>query len=308
MNRLLSNLSIKMGLTLVLAIFALLIAVIALLGYQAGKQGSTSLEALDLSGDRTLALSRSQRSIAYAQLFYVSSADALEEGDATTARDYLGRAQEAQRIAQDYFAAFEATDPDSALSDTVMAAYGRLIQQGIIPLAEALEAGDNNQFNTAREVVSDLNQQLIEAVSAYNDHRAEQNGLMVAEYESDMQLIGYIDIAILVLAALIILFVRIAMVGSIVNPLNEAVAHFERIAQNDLTGNEKIVVAMRSAGCLVPCSICRVIWLTRFRKYAIAVARFILAHGKLPVATRIYRHAPSSRRHRCRKPPPAWSS
>jgi methyl-accepting chemotaxis protein-2 (aspartate sensor receptor) len=237
MNRLLSNLSIKMGLTLVLAIFALLIAVIALLGYQAGKQGSTSLEALDLSGDRTLALSRSQRSIAYAQLFYVSSADALEEGDATTARDYLGRAQEAQRIAQDYFAAFEATDPDSALSDTVMAAYGRLIQQGIIPLAEALEAGDNNQFNTAREVVSDLNQQLIEAVSAYNDHRAEQNGLMVAEYESDMQLIGYIDIAILVLAALIILFVRIAMVGSIVNPLNEAVAHFERIAQNDLTGN-----------------------------------------------------------------------
>ena len=236
MNRVLSNLSVKLGLTLVLAIFSLLIITIAFLGYQAGEEGSTSLKELDLSGDRTLALSRSQRSIAYAQLFYVSSFDAFEKGDASSFRDYLARAQDAQRVAQDYFTEFEATKPESALSDTVTATYKSLIQRGIIPLEEALNTGNSSQFNTAREMVSDLNQQLIEAVSAYNDHRAERNKSMIADYESGMQFLTYIDIAVLLIAALIVLFVRIAMVGSIVKPLNEEVEHFERIAQNDLSG------------------------------------------------------------------------
>ncbi|RBI67677.1 methyl-accepting chemotaxis protein [Vreelandella sulfidaeris] len=236
MNRVLSNISIKMGLTFVLVVFSLLIIIIAFLGYQAGEEGSTSLKELDLSGDRTLALSRSQRSIAYAQLFYVSGFDELEKGDASSARDYLARGQDAQRVAQDYFAEFEATDPDSALSDTVIANYNNLVQDGIVPLAASLQVNDEAQFSAARTTTSDLNQQLIEAVSAYNDHRAEQNKLMVADYESDMQLLSYIDIAVLLIAVLMVLFVRIAMVGSIVKPLNEAVANFERIAQNDLSG------------------------------------------------------------------------
>ena len=236
MNRLLSNLSVKMGLTLVLAIFSLLIVVIAFLGYQAGEEGSTALKELDLAGDRTLSLSRSQRSIAYAQLFYVSSFDALEKGDARSAQDYLARGQAAQQVAQDYFAEFEATNPESVLAQTVTAGYSNLIQQGLIPLEAALNADNVSQFNSARELVSELNQQLIEAISAYNDHRGEQNKRLVAEYESGMQLLTYIDIAVLLIAALIVLFVRIAIVGSIVKPLNEAVEHFEKIAQNDLSG------------------------------------------------------------------------
>ncbi|GEN26606.1 methyl-accepting chemotaxis protein [Halovibrio variabilis] len=236
MNRVLSNISIKMSLTLVLAIFSLLIVVIALLGYQAGEEGSTSLKELDLSGDRTLALSRSQRSLAYAQLFYMNSFDAVEKGDDRSARDYLERAKNSRQVAQDYYAEFEATDPESALAGSVMTAYDRLMQQGLTPLEESLEVGNEAEVSDLRETVSDLNQQLIESISAYNDLRAEQNKLMIADYESDMQLLTYIDIAVLFVAALIVLFVRIAMVGSIVKPLNEAVAHFERIAQNDLSG------------------------------------------------------------------------
>ncbi|MBT2773307.1 Tar ligand binding domain-containing protein [Halomonas sp. ISL-60] len=236
MNRMLSNISIKMSLTLVLAIFGLLIIIIAFLGYRGGEEGSTSLEELDRSADRTLALGRSQRSIAYAQLFYINSFDATEKGDTRAARDYLDRAQTNQQAAQDYFSAFEATGPSSALAETVIANFNNLMQQAILPLSEILQTGNEAQFNAARSTVSDLNEQLIEAVIAYNDHIAEQNSLMVADYESDMQLIGYIDLAMLLIAALMILFVRIAMVGSIVKPLNEAVAHFERIAQNDLSG------------------------------------------------------------------------
>ncbi|NAO94513.1 HAMP domain-containing protein [Halomonas sp. MG34] len=236
MNRLLSNISVKMGLTLVLAIFALLIIIIAFLGYRSGEEGSTALEEIDLSADRTLALGRSQQSIAYTQLFYINSFDATENGDASSARDYLNRAQTNQQAAQDYFSEFEATSPSSALAETVIANFNNLMQQGIMPLAETLKTGDEARFSAARSMVSDLNEQLIETVIAYNDYMAEQNHLMVDDYERDMQLIGYIDLAVLLIAALIILFVRIAMVGAIVKPLNEAVLHFERIAKNDLSG------------------------------------------------------------------------
>ncbi|SDN98015.1 Tar ligand binding domain-containing protein [Vreelandella arcis] len=155
MNRVLSNISVKMGLTLVLVIFSLLIIIIAFLGYRAGEEGSTSLQQFDLTGDRTLALSRSQRSIAYAQLFYVSSFEEAEKGNDRSAQEYLSQAQTAQQVAQDYFAEFQATSPESALAETVMANYESLVQQGLIPLEESLETDDEVEFNNARDVASD---------------------------------------------------------------------------------------------------------------------------------------------------------
>ncbi|PRY64157.1 methyl-accepting chemotaxis sensory transducer with TarH sensor [Vreelandella songnenensis] len=236
MNRLLSNMSVKTSLTLVLAIFSLLIIIIAFLGHRAGEEGKESLGELTLSAERTRDLSRSQRSIAYTQLFYVNSFNAATSGDARAADEYLKQARTSQQTAMEYLTDFEATNPPSALAEAVMTSFEQLIQQGLVPLADSLRAGNEAQFTAARAITSDLNQQLIDAVSVYNDYLAEQNALMVADYESDMQFIGYIDLIMLLIAALVVLFVRITMVGSIVKPLNEAVGHFERIASNDLSG------------------------------------------------------------------------
>lgn len=181
-------------------------------------------------------VNRGQLAIANAQLFYVNSFVADYEGAASSARDYLIAAQGMQEDAREYFSAFESMAIQTVLVETLMASFQRLMEQGLMPQEAALVAGDADAFRNARETASDLNQQFIEASTAYNDFMAEQNGLMIVDYESDMQLIAYIDIAVLIIAALIVLFVRIAMVGSIVKPLNEAVAHFERIAQNDLSG------------------------------------------------------------------------
>lgn len=236
MSRVLSNISVKMSLTLVLAIFTLLIIIIAFLGYRAGEEGSTSLGEVDRGADQMRTVNQSQLSVANAQLFYVNSFVAAYEGKASLALDYLDQAQTFQEAAQGYFSTYESTNPQAALAEPLSTTFHSLIQQGLMPQQAALEAGDDAQFRSARGVASDLNQQFIAASTAYNNYMAEQNKLMVADYESDMQLIGYIDLAVLLIAALMILFVRIAMVGSIVNPLNEAVAHFERIAQNDLSG------------------------------------------------------------------------
>lgn len=236
MNRILSNVSVKLSLTFVLAIFALLIIVIAFLGYRGGEEGSSSLREVDRAADQMRTVNRGQMAIANAQLFYVNSFVATYEGDASAARDYLIEAQGMQQQAQEYFSEFESIAIQTPLVETLMAGFQSLMEQGLMPQEVALVEGDEEQFRNARETASDLNQQFIEASTAYNDYMAAQNGLMIAEYENDMQLIGYIDIAVLIFAALMVLFVRIAMVGSIVKPLNEAVAHFERISQNDLSG------------------------------------------------------------------------
>jgi len=236
MNRLLSNVSVKMGLTLVLAVFSLLIIVIAFLGYRAGEEGSSSLREVDRAADQMRAVNQGQLSVANAQLFYVNSFVASYEGDARSARQYLAEAQDMQESARDHFDQFESIAVPAPRADTLIASFDRLIEQGLMPQEAALAAGDEDAFRNARETASDLNQQFIEASRAYNDYMADQNKLMVTDYESDMQLIGYIDIAVLLFAALMVIFVRIAMVGSIVKPLDEAVAHFERIAKNDLSG------------------------------------------------------------------------
>lgn len=236
MNRLLSNVSVKMSLTLILAIFSVLILIIAFLGHRAGEEGSSSLKEVDLAADQMRSVSQSQLAVANAQLSYIYSFVAAYEGDANSARGYLDQAQALQQNAQGYFSEFEAIASQSALVETLSTAFHSLIQQGLMPLEASLVGGNDAEFRSAREMASDLNQQLIAASVAYNDHMAEQNGLMVADYENDMQLIDYIDLAVLLIAALMVLFVRIAMVGSIVKPLNEAVTHFERIAQNDLSG------------------------------------------------------------------------
>lgn len=104
MNRLLSNVSVKMSLTLVLAVFSLLIMIIAFLGYQSGKQGEISLAELDDAAmHQMLPLNRAQRSVANAQLNYMNSLAASEEGDARLAQEYQSQAQAFQVEAQDFF-------------------------------------------------------------------------------------------------------------------------------------------------------------------------------------------------------------
>lgn len=236
MNRLLSNVSVKMSLTLILAIFSVLILIISFLGHRAGEEGSTSLNELDVAADQMRAVNRSQQTIANAQLFYVNSFVAAYEGDARAARDYLEQAQIMQQAAQGYFAEFESMTHQAGLAEEVITTFHNLTQQGLVPLQAALASGSETQFRTLRETSSGLNQQFIEAASAYNDYRVERNHQLIDAFESNMQLMDYIDIAVLVFAALLVVFVRIAMVGAIVKPLNEAVTHFERIAQNDLSG------------------------------------------------------------------------
>lgn len=169
----------------------------------------------------------------------MNSLDAEHEGNASAARDYLAQAATFQSAAQDFFSTYESLEPRNTqpeLAEAVIVTFTSLMQQGLIPQGDALQAGDEPRFRSVRALTSGLNQQFMEASIAFNGHLADQSNQLVDDYESEMKVFGYIELAVLIIAVLIVLFVRIVMVGAIVKPLDEAVIHFERIAKNDLSG------------------------------------------------------------------------
>jgi len=134
---------------------------------------------VDRAADQMRSVNRGQLLIANAQLFYVNSFVAAYEGDAASASNYLDQAQGMREEAQQYFTEFASIAYQTALVETLMASFQRLMEQGVMPLEAALVAGDEGRFRAARETASDLNQQFLEASTAYNNDMAEQNGFMI---------------------------------------------------------------------------------------------------------------------------------
>ncbi|MFB9868949.1 methyl-accepting chemotaxis protein [Vreelandella sulfidaeris] len=240
MNRLFSNLSVKTSLTLVITVFTTLILIIAALGYQSGKQGSEALDELDqLAIQQMFALNRAQVALADTQLFYMNSLDAASYGNPILAETYLDTALGFRESAQERFDRFINAEVGESQSDQIqplVEAFNAVINQGLIPQAEALERGDGAAFREAKRLGDQWNERFIAASQAFNDYGIAQSNQLESDYRATMQMFGYIELLAVIIALVTALFVRIIFVGSIVKPLNEAVGHFERIAKNDLSG------------------------------------------------------------------------
>ncbi|MDM7482105.1 MAG: methyl-accepting chemotaxis protein [Halomonas sp.] len=239
MNKLLANISVKTGLTVVLAIFGVLIMVVAFIAHLSGERGARSLVVLDtISMDQMLPLARVQRSVGFSQLAYMNAVVAAKDGQRQQAQSYLAEADGFLQSAQRYFAEFEASSPrdiNGELADAVITDFHAVMQQGLVPLAAAVTSGNDVQLMSIRQTLSSLNQELISSSMAFNDFLEDYGDQLLANYERDVQMFAYIDIAVIIVALLTIVLVRMAMVRSIVKPLDEAVVHFERIAENNLS-------------------------------------------------------------------------
>lgn len=240
MNRLLSNTSVKISLTLMLAIFALLIIIIAFLGYQSGKQGSQSLASLNQTAvEEMLPLSFIQREIVYTQLFYEKFLAETNDGRHGEAQEFLSQAQDSLRAAQADFAKFESSpshDVPVAVVDEVMRSFNALVEQGLLPVEQAMQSGSDVE-NEAMETIAGYDIQFRAASTVYIDQAAEYSRQTVTDYYQQVSLMGYIQLIVLLSAALLVIFVRFVLAGAIVKPLNEALIHFERIAKHDFSSH-----------------------------------------------------------------------
>ncbi|MBT2788240.1 MULTISPECIES: methyl-accepting chemotaxis protein [unclassified Halomonas] len=239
MHNLLKNLSVKAGLTAVLGLFTALILLVAVLGYQSSTLGASSIDELNrINVEQLNALNRTQVNIADTQLFFLNHLDALNEGNQALAETYLETAgQSLQRAAQRFeaFTVVPKSEQGKPFADAIEAAFTQLVARGLEPQYEALLQNNENAFRTAKREGDQLNLAYVQANEAFNDYASTRGQNLMADYHSTMTVSGYVGLAALLLVLLCVIFVRMGMMRVVIRPIQEAVHHFERIAQGDLS-------------------------------------------------------------------------
>lgn len=235
----LKKLTIKAGLAAVLGLFTVLILLVAALGYQSSTLGASSLDELNSINVKQLnALNRAQVNIADTQLFFLNHLDALNEGEEALAAAHLATASEKLQAAQQYFDAFLAVPKSNRgkpYSDAIEAAFMQLIARGLEPQYAALTSSNESAFRQAKEEGDLLNQAYIQANEAFIDYARTRGQNLMADYHSTMTTSAYVGLGALLLVIISVVLVRAGMMRVVIRPLQEAVQHFERMAQGDLS-------------------------------------------------------------------------
>jgi methyl-accepting chemotaxis protein I, serine sensor receptor len=162
-----------------------------------------------------------------------------EAGNADEAQKVLARAQELYGKSQQNWQAFQGASKDAidgALTDELNARFTTLTKDGVEPEFAAARAGDMAGYHAIADTkISPLfvaYDQAAAAVVAAYQQRAESR--QDATQSRIALLIGLISTGI-ALAFVAVVGIRFALRGLIVQPLNDAIALFERIGSGDLS-------------------------------------------------------------------------
>ncbi|RUR54241.1 methyl-accepting chemotaxis protein [Vreelandella populi] len=235
----LKNITVKTGLTVVLGLFTVLIILVAALGYHSSSQGIDSIDELNRINVQQLnSLNRAQLNVADTQLFFLNHLDAVNEGEMALAKVYLDKAGQMLQAAQQYFDSFVAT-PKTArgkpYADAVEAAFNQLMIRGLRPQYEALNNNNDSAFRVAKREGDQLNLAYMQANEAFVGYANIRGQDLIADYQATMTASAYVGIGALLFVIISVVLVRIGMMRIVIRPLQEAMQHFERIAQGDLS-------------------------------------------------------------------------
>ena len=236
----LGKLSIRTSLTAVGALLVALTVVVGALGLAALNRASQSLDsiargdlvAIHALDDASSFMLRSRISLnRFEALTAASNADEAKKAF-ERAQELLGKSNDAWQI---YLGAPK-NSVDAALLDELVARHTAVMRDGVDPEFAALRANDLAAYhaiadtkispmfvaydNAAVPVLKALQQ------SALDGQQASQ---------SNISTMTALIIGVTVLALVLVVVIRFALRGLIVQPLNDAVDAFERIASGDLT-------------------------------------------------------------------------
>ncbi len=220
--RLIRNLTIKTGLTVVLGLFTALILLVAALGYQSSTLGATSIDELNRINVQQLSmLNRTQVNIADTQLFMLNHLDALNEGEDALADDYLAKAGQTIERAQqrfDTFLAVPKSEQGKPYADAVASAFTQLVTQGLSPQLEALNVNNERAFRAAKREGDQLNLAYIQANEAFVDYATTRGASLLANYQTTMKVSAYVGVGALLLVGLCVVLVRLGMMRIVIRP------------------------------------------------------------------------------------------
>ncbi|WP_175920785.1 methyl-accepting chemotaxis protein [Burkholderia pyrrocinia] len=162
-----------------------------------------------------------------------------EAGNTAEAGKVLDRAQELYAKSNQNWQAFQSTPKlgvEQALVDELTARYATIVKEGVEPEFAAARAGDMAAYHAVADTkISPMfvaYDQAASAVVASLQKRAEERQ---ATTQTQISLMVALIAAGIAIAFVVVIAIRFAMRGLIVKPLEDAIAHFERIAGGDLT-------------------------------------------------------------------------
>ncbi|MFQ3787098.1 methyl-accepting chemotaxis protein [Halomonas sp. A29] len=231
------HLSIKWSLTAALAALVLMIGLISGLGFYSNATSESALHELAETNVKLSNLAnRAQVDVLRAQTFLDRFAAHSAQGNPELGRENQEMAIAAVEAAQQRFAEFRevAIDPADTRAPFVSAigeAYDAYVNEGLVPLLDAAP------FLVQRRQgqLAELGARLDDAMEAFIVYSERRGDAAIAQVETLGDRMGAIAVGLLIVALVAALLIRIAMMKAVVTPLREAIAHFERIADGDLT-------------------------------------------------------------------------
>ncbi|WP_175995287.1 methyl-accepting chemotaxis protein [Burkholderia vietnamiensis] len=236
----LHNWSIRSTLTAVGLILVCLAAAVGGLGLYALDRASSALDEIahaDLPAIHTL--DDTSAHLLRSRVALDRFRTLTEGGNTAEAAKVLERAQELYAKSNQNWQAFQATAKlgvDQSLLDDLGARYTAIIKDGVEPEFAAARAGDMAAYHAIADTkISPMFvafDQTASAVIAALQKRAEDRQ---AATQSRISLMIVLISAGIAIAFVVVIAIRFMLRGLIVKPLEDAIAHFERIAGGDLT-------------------------------------------------------------------------
>ncbi|SEJ94123.1 methyl-accepting chemotaxis protein [Paraburkholderia diazotrophica] len=236
----LSRWSIRTTLTVVGIILVALTVIVGALGLTALSHSGDALDGMahgDIVAIRTLNDSSSYLLRARVTFDRVNGLTA--QGEIEQSKQAIDRAAFLLSKSNENWQAFLNTPKkgvDQSLIDAVVAKRASLMNDGVTPELAALRASDLSGYHAIADTkispmfvaYDDAVTPMIKALQAH----AEQQQASAAEQIATMRAL---IIGVVVLALVLVIGIRFALRGMIVQPLNDAIACFERISKGDLT-------------------------------------------------------------------------
>ncbi|WP_286900340.1 Tar ligand binding domain-containing protein, partial [Achromobacter sp. UBA2119] len=236
------NLRVTTALSAILALFVVLFAVAAAAGITVLRDNRADIEALGRGSiERASDLADMTSRLFQARAALTDAKTAMEGGLEDARNASLAQADGLLKQAAASLARLRANPDDSAqgapLFGQVLTAYAAFADQTLAPMSKAIQGWNGIEVNRLTDkALPASGAGYVKQVEAYQAYAREHGQEAVAGASRTLERVIVVAAAVLGFVLVLAILIRLGFRRSIVRPLNEAGAHFDRIADGDLTG------------------------------------------------------------------------
>ncbi len=236
------DIRVTTALSAILALFVVLFAVAAAAGITVLRENRADIEALGRGSiERASDLADITSRLFQVRAALTDAKTAMEGGMEEARNEALAHAEALFKQAAASLARLR-DNPDlsaqgAPLFDGVLAAYGAFADKTLVPMHAAIKGWNGIEVNRlVDKVLPGSGSAYVKQADAYQTYARDQGQAAVASASDTLERVIVVAAGVLALVLLLAVLIRLAFRRGILRPLNEAGAHFDRIADGDLTG------------------------------------------------------------------------